>query len=74
MFLHSIAAYYPDTPSNEQQADMKQFMHLYSKIYPCEECAEHMQKRYILVHYVMPGADLCTIIIRSYYDNIFWIN
>ncbi|CAI8023915.1 FAD-linked sulfhydryl oxidase ALR [Geodia barretti] len=45
MFLHTIAAYYPETPSQDQQTDMRQFIHLFSKIYPCQECAEHMQLR-----------------------------
>ena len=45
LLLHTIAAYYPDKPSAEQQSDMKQFVHYFSKVYPCEECAEHMQRR-----------------------------
>lgn len=48
MFLHSIAAYYPDIPSTEQQSDMKQFLQLFSRIYPCEECAEHMRRRLVV--------------------------
>lgn len=48
MFLHSIAAYYPDIPSTQQQSDMKQFLNLFSKIYPCEECAEHMRRRLVV--------------------------
>ena len=44
LLLHTIAAYYPDRPSSEQQSDMKQFVHYFSKVYPCEECAEHMQR------------------------------
>lgn len=45
LLLHTIAAYYPDSPSAEQQSDMKQFVHYFSKVYPCEDCAEHMQRR-----------------------------
>lgn len=42
--LHSIAATYPETPSNKQQQDMKQFINLFSGIYPCWFCAEDFQK------------------------------
>ena len=45
IFLHTMAAYYPDTPSQGQQEDMKKFMTLFSRFYPCEDCSEHMQRR-----------------------------
>lgn len=38
--LHSIAATYPEQPTNTQQSELKQFMKLFGKFYPCWHCAE----------------------------------
>lgn len=42
--LHSLAAYYPSQPSVEQRQEASQFMHLFSKLYPCADCAEDLRK------------------------------
>ncbi|ORX90375.1 hypothetical protein K493DRAFT_318035 [Basidiobolus meristosporus CBS 931.73] len=42
-FLHTMAAYYPDKPSQEQQGDMRSFLGNFSKFYPCQWCANHLQ-------------------------------
>ncbi|XP_065183931.1 FAD-linked sulfhydryl oxidase ALR-like [Sycon ciliatum] len=42
-FLHTMAAYYPDKPSEQKQKEAKQFMRLFSRFYPCDDCAEHLQ-------------------------------
>ncbi|KAK4159650.1 ERV/ALR sulfhydryl oxidase [Cladorrhinum sp. PSN259] len=41
--LHSIAATYPRTPTPSQQNDLKSFISLFSKFYPCWVCAEDFQ-------------------------------
>ncbi|KAL2262334.1 hypothetical protein VTK26DRAFT_1676 [Humicola hyalothermophila] len=42
--LHSIAATYPPAPTPAEQSDLKSFMRLFSKLYPCWVCAEDFQK------------------------------
>ncbi|KAL2163688.1 hypothetical protein VTH06DRAFT_5746 [Thermothelomyces fergusii] len=41
--LHSIAATYPPKPTPKEQSDIKDFMHLFSRLYPCWVCAEDFQ-------------------------------
>lgn len=44
--LHTIAAYYPERPSQDQQKDMVQFMSLFTKFYPCEDCSQDFKERF----------------------------
>eukprot|EP00808_Paulinella_micropora_P008820 g28794.t1 len=39
-FLHTLAAYYPENPSPRLQEDVRQFMHIMGRIYPCGYCAD----------------------------------
>ncbi|KAH6653761.1 ERV/ALR sulfhydryl oxidase domain-containing protein [Truncatella angustata] len=41
--LHSIAATYPTQPSVREQSDLKSFMSIFSRLYPCWVCAEDFQ-------------------------------
>ncbi|KAK7590272.1 hypothetical protein V9T40_001885 [Parthenolecanium corni] len=43
-FLHTMAAYFPDKPSTDDQRDMAQFLRLFSKFYPCPTCARDFTK------------------------------
>jgi FAD-linked sulfhydryl oxidase len=42
--LHSIAATYPEAPTQTQQTQVQQFLGLFSKLYPCWVCAEDFQE------------------------------
>ncbi|ODV58707.1 flavin-linked sulfhydryl oxidase ASCRUDRAFT_77710 [Ascoidea rubescens DSM 1968] len=41
--LHTIAAAYPEKPSIEQQNEMKTFLNIFAKIYPCWYCGKDFQ-------------------------------
>ncbi|KAF8424170.1 FAD-linked sulfhydryl oxidase ALR [Tirmania nivea] len=43
-FLHTLSANYPKNPTQEEQSDMKQFMRLFGKLYPCWVCAEDFKE------------------------------
>lgn len=53
--LHSIAATYPKTPSAAQQSDLRTFMGVFSRLYPCWVCAEDFQ-RYMEKDHVQVGS------------------
>jgi FAD-linked sulfhydryl oxidase len=45
--LHTMAAYYPDQPSSTQQNEMKGFISLFSKFFPCDVCAQDFRARLV---------------------------
>ncbi|KAF2152466.1 hypothetical protein K461DRAFT_278696 [Myriangium duriaei CBS 260.36] len=42
--LHTMAASYPEQPTPTQQSEVKQFISLFSKLYPCWVCAGDFQE------------------------------
>lgn len=43
-FLHSMAAQYPDQPSLLEQTEMRTFLRIFSRVYPCWHCADEFQQ------------------------------
>jgi len=46
-FLHTMAAYVPDTPTRDEQKELKQFMSLFGRYYPCDLCARGVREQYV---------------------------
>jgi len=44
-FLHTMAAYYPEEPSNAQKSLMRSMMEGLAEFYPCSVCAEHLREQ-----------------------------
>lgn len=42
--LHTLAAQLPERPSRQQQRDVRQFIQLFSRVYPCGDCSRHFQQ------------------------------
>ncbi|KAK8792293.1 hypothetical protein WA171_002545, partial [Blastocystis sp. BT1] len=42
--LHSIAAYYPDNPTEEDKKYAREFIESFAHLYPCRVCAQHLEK------------------------------
>ncbi|KAK7733689.1 Proteasome subunit beta type-1 [Cytospora paraplurivora] len=43
-FLHTMMARFPEQPTPDEQLTLKTFITLFSRLYPCGECAGHFQK------------------------------
>ena len=42
--LHTTMARFPDKPTVDESEALNQYLHLFARLYPCGECAEHFQK------------------------------
>lgn len=42
-FLHTMTLRYPDTPTDDDKKMLRDFFHLFSRLYPCGDCANHFQ-------------------------------
>ncbi|XP_055532897.1 FAD-linked sulfhydryl oxidase ALR [Wyeomyia smithii] len=41
--LHTMAAYFPDNPTSEEQTNVRQFFSAFARVYPCEYCSKDFQ-------------------------------
>lgn len=41
--FHTILAQYPDKPTKDERETLETYIHMFSRVYPCRECAEHFQ-------------------------------
>ncbi|KAK1349434.1 Alr-like FAD-linked sulfhydryl oxidase [Hamiltosporidium tvaerminnensis] len=46
VLLHTMAATYPAFPTQEHKKDVLKFLILLTKVFPCGDCAKHMQKMF----------------------------
>ena len=42
--FHTIMARFPDQPSEDEKTALKSYVHLFQRLYPCGECAEHFRE------------------------------
>ncbi|CCH62064.1 hypothetical protein TBLA_0G01160 [Henningerozyma blattae CBS 6284] len=43
-FLHTMSAKYPQQPTPREKDDMKSFLNIFSRVYPCDWCAKDFEK------------------------------
>lgn len=43
-YLHSLAMYYPEEPTEALKEDMETHLDTFSRLYPCSPCAVHMRE------------------------------
>ena len=43
-FLHTMAAYYPDKPTEQEKTSMNQLITSFSQFYPCKPCAKDFRE------------------------------
>ncbi|KAK5076798.1 hypothetical protein LTS08_005969 [Lithohypha guttulata] len=42
--FHTTMARFPENPTTEESAALKDYIHLFARLYPCGECASHFQQ------------------------------
>ncbi|KAJ5096982.1 FAD-linked sulfhydryl oxidase ERV2 [Penicillium angulare] len=42
-YFHTVMARFPEKPTQDEQDALRSYIHLFARLYPCGECAEHFQ-------------------------------
>jgi len=51
-YLHSMAAYYPSKPSENDKQAMNSFINSFAHFFPCKECAEDFKEELSIFHII----------------------
>ncbi|KAJ6013391.1 FAD-linked sulfhydryl oxidase ERV2 [Penicillium herquei] len=43
-YFHTVMARFPEKPTQDEQDALRSYIHLFARLYPCGECAEHFQQ------------------------------
>lgn len=43
-YFHTVMARFPDHPTADESAALQSYIHLFQRLYPCGECAEHFRQ------------------------------
>ncbi|KAJ5923806.1 FAD-linked sulfhydryl oxidase ERV2 [Penicillium verhagenii] len=43
-YFHTVMARFPEKPTQDEQDALRTYIHLFARLYPCGECAEHFQQ------------------------------
>ncbi|KAJ5651490.1 FAD-linked sulfhydryl oxidase ERV2 [Penicillium longicatenatum] len=43
-YFHTVMARFPEQPTQDEQDALRTYIHLFARLYPCGECAEHFQQ------------------------------
>ncbi|KAL3315713.1 hypothetical protein Ciccas_005655 [Cichlidogyrus casuarinus] len=47
--LHSMAAYYPDSPTEQQKSGMYAFLKQFAEFYPCHHCSKDLKTNMVKI-------------------------
>lgn len=42
-YFHTVMARFPEEPTNDESHALQSYIHLFQRLYPCGECAEHFR-------------------------------
>jgi FAD-linked sulfhydryl oxidase len=68
--LHTIAAYYPETPNRQDEVRIRDFINTLSHIYPCGHCASHFREEMIRTPPITSSRETLSLWMCSMHNKI----